>query len=98
MRITCPHCGTRGYDEFSYLGDATVVRPAETGDGDLPAWADYVYNRDNLAGPHREFWYHAAGCHAWLVVERDTRNHEIVSVEPAKDVALRRVAERGEPA
>ena len=26
------------------------------------------------AGPHREYWYHGAGCHAWLVVTRNTRH------------------------
>lgn len=98
MRITCPHCGTRGNEEFSYLGDATVVRPTDAGPDARPAWVDYVYNRDNPAGPHREYWYHAAGCHAWLIVERDTVTHEILSVVTAKSVALQRIAERGEPA
>ncbi len=52
----------------------------------------YVYERANPAGKHRELWYHAAGCHAWLVVTRDTTNHKIAAVEPARDVALKRVA------
>ena len=47
------------------------------------AWVDYVYLRDNPAGPHREHWYHGAGCHAWLVVTRDIRTHEILGVELA---------------
>ncbi|MGY6251209.1 sarcosine oxidase subunit delta [Bosea thiooxidans] len=46
--------------------------------------ADYVYLRDNPAGTHRELWYHGAGCHAWLVVTRDTRTHAIAAVETAK--------------
>ncbi|AQU88705.1 sarcosine oxidase subunit delta [Komagataeibacter nataicola] len=81
MRIHCPYCGTRGVEEFTYLGDATVRRP----DPDAPeaAWVDYVYLRDNPAGPHPEYWYHAAGCHGWLVVVRDTRTHEIFSVRTA---------------
>ena len=45
---------------------------------------DYVYLRDNPMGAHRELWYHAAGCHAWLVVTRDTRSHAISSVEAAE--------------
>lgn len=80
MRISCPYCGERGYDEFSYLGDATVRRP-DAAEG----FPDFVYLRDNPAGPHRELWYHASGCHAWLVVTRDTRDHAIVSVVPARD-------------
>ena len=84
MRITCPHCGTRDAQEFSYLGDAAPKRP----DGmEVPeaAMFDYVYQRDNPAGPLRELWYHGAGCHAWLVVTRDTRNHLISAVETVRD-------------
>ena len=81
MRITCPHCGERGSEEFSYLGDAGRTPPAA--DASAQAWAEHVYLRDNVAGPHREFWYHAAGCRTWLRVTRDTRTHELLDVRPA---------------
>ena len=87
MRIRCPHCGERDVQEFSYLGDAGKVRPEGS---DANAMIDYVYLRDNPAGLHREFWYHSAGCHDWLVVTRDTRTHAIEEARPARDVALRR--------
>jgi heterotetrameric sarcosine oxidase delta subunit len=81
MRIDCPHCGSRDVREFSYLGDATVQRPhADAGDA-LARFTEYVYLRDNPAGPHRELWYHAAGCQAWLVVTRNTRTHDILAIE-----------------
>jgi heterotetrameric sarcosine oxidase delta subunit len=80
MRIKCPYCGSRDTGEFSYLGDATLKRPADGEHGADGPMFDYVYLRDNPAGLHREHWYHGAGCRSWLVVERDTRNHEIVSV------------------
>lgn len=83
MRLTCPCCGPRALDEFSYRGDATVRRPRE--DASHEAWVDYVYLRDNPAGPHAELWYHGAGCRAWLVVVRDTTTHEVLSVSLAKD-------------
>jgi methylglutamate dehydrogenase subunit B len=83
MRITCPHCGPRDVQEFTYLGDARPKRP-EGPDATEAAMFDYVYQRDNPAGRHRELWYHGAGCHAWLVVTRDTRSHAIETVEPAK--------------
>jgi heterotetrameric sarcosine oxidase delta subunit len=83
MRIRCPWCGERGLEEFTYRGDATVRRPASLDTSAEQAWVDYVYLRDNPAGRHREYWYHGAGCHAWLVVTRDTRTHEILSVELA---------------
>jgi len=84
MRIACPHCGPRDVREFSYLGDATVARPDPQGPDALAQFTEYVYLRDNPAGPHAEFWYHGVGCQAWLVVERDTRTHEIRSVRSRK--------------
>ena len=45
------------------------------------AFTDYVYLRDNPAGSFREYWYHAQGCRRWLIVERDTRTHEISGAE-----------------
>jgi sarcosine oxidase subunit delta len=78
MRIPCPFCGSRDAAEFSYLGDASVTRPdTAIGTDAEAAMVDYVYLRDNPAGSFQEYWYHGAGCHGWLVVERDTRTHRI---------------------
>ena len=93
MRITCPCCGERSLDEFLYFGDATVRRPDPANPGAVEAFIDYVYFRTNPAGLHQELWYHANGCHAWLVVTRDTTTHAIASVELAKDVSQRRSVE-----
>jgi methylglutamate dehydrogenase subunit B len=88
MRIACPYCGERGNEEFIYLGDAAArLRPDPSGAHAAPEFADHVYLRDNPRGRHRELWYHAAGCHGWLVVTRDTMNHEIARVEFARDLA-----------
>jgi len=83
MRIKCPHCGERGLQEFLYHGDATVKRPKDGGAAPTEEWTDYVYFRENPNGVHKELWYHAAGCHAWLLVTRDLRSHEISNVEAA---------------
>jgi sarcosine oxidase subunit delta len=83
MRITCPYCGTRGLEEFTYRGAATVKRPRSIDKSATEAWVNYVYLRDNPAGLHKELWQHSAGCHAWLEVTRDTTTHEIVGVEIA---------------
>ena len=85
MRIPCPHCGPRTHEEFTYYGDATVRRPPSTGPDAEAAFCDYVYTRDNPCGLHRELWFHQGGCHEWLVVERDTRNHDIKGAVPARD-------------
>ena len=81
MRIVCPHCGERGNEEFFYLGAADLQRPAV--EAPTEAWHDYVYQRDNPAGPHRELWQHWQGCRRWLVVTRDTRTHAIYAVADA---------------
>jgi methylglutamate dehydrogenase subunit B len=86
MRINCPHCGLRDVAEFSYAGDANRQRPAPQST-DQAAWDDYVYNRTNTRGRHREFWQHNHGCRAHLIVERDTVTHEIFSVVLAKGAA-----------
>jgi sarcosine oxidase subunit delta len=83
MRIPCPHCGERSLEEFAYLGDATVARPAP--DAGLDAFVDYVYRRDNPSGAHQEFWYHSGGCRRWLVVTRDLRSHAILGVAAATE-------------
>jgi heterotetrameric sarcosine oxidase delta subunit len=79
MRIKCPYCGERDAQEFTYRGAAGLKRPDPVGENAQEAFSDYVYLRDNPAGPLSELWYHRAGCRAWLVVERDTRTHEIAS-------------------
>jgi sarcosine oxidase subunit delta len=81
MRIHCPHCGPRGYEEFVYTQDAERVRPTDGGAVPTEEWGAYVYLRDNQPGKRREYWYHQAGCHAWLVVTRNVSNHEILNVE-----------------
>lgn len=87
MRIPCPCCGERDIREFSYLGDATESRPDAARADSGTVFFDYVYLRENRAGEHDEFWYHTAGCHAWLVVTRNTVTHEVK--------AARRAADRG---
>ena len=96
MRINCPCCGERGLDEFVYHGDATVTRPDALAPNAMADFVSYVYERTNTPSSHRELWYHAAGCHAWLVVTRGIATHKITSVELARDVAHKRnSAEKG---
>lgn len=82
MRIFCPHCGERSVDEFVTIGTADPVRPE--GSAPIDAFYAYVYLRDNPAGEHREWFYHQAGCRAWLRVTRDTASHRMIGVAPAR--------------
>jgi sarcosine oxidase subunit delta len=98
MRIKCPCCGERGLDEFLYYGDATVRRPDPAQPSALQDFIEYTYQRRNPRGPHQELWYHSAGCHSWLVVERNTATHAISSVQFAKDVAAATAPQAGRSA
>ena len=90
MRSPCPYCGPRDAQEFAYLGDATVERP-DPAAADAPArFHDYVYLRENPAGPHSELWRHSAGCRQWLAVRRDTTTHEIIAAEFVRGRGARR--------
>jgi sarcosine oxidase subunit delta len=83
MRISCPYCGDRDAQEFVYRGDATPERPRD-GANEHEVF-EYLYLRNNVAGPMHENWYHAQGCRNWILVQRDTRTHEIHGVSLAKD-------------
>ena len=89
MLIPHPLLGPRDAQEFTYLGDASLIgRP--DGMTDPEAFHDYLYLRDNPAGIHRELWFHEQGDRSWLVVTRDTLTHEILGAELARDVARAR--------
>ncbi len=75
IRIDCPVCGLRSETEFTYGADATVRRP-DHDEPELQPWVNYVFNRDNPRGPHKEYWHHVQGCRQWVVLERDTLTHE----------------------
>lgn len=82
MRIACPFCGDRDVAEFTYLGDAdhSAQRP-EPAQENSDAWNQWVYDRKNPAGEHRELWQHTGGCRSFMIVTRNTITHEIIKVE-----------------
>lgn len=91
MIINHPLLGPRDAQEFTYLGDASLIdRPEGQSEGAAQAFHDYLYLRDNPAGEHRELWFHEQGDRSWLVVTRNTLTHEITNVELARDVARSR--------
>ena len=87
MIINHPLLGPRNLNEFIYYGDASLLK--------RPKWDDinaedkfykYLYLRKNIAGIHKELWFHQQGDRSWLVVTRNTKNHEIIKVELATEV------------
>ena len=87
MIINHPLLGPRDMIEFIYYGDASLLK--------RPKWDDknaedkfykYLYLRKNIAGIHKELWFHQQGDRSWLVVTRNTKNHEILKVELATEI------------
>lgn len=81
MRLTCPFCGDRDVGEFSCFGEHPGDRPDPAHTDAQKLFTDYVYLRNNPAGPSKELWYHGQGCRQWLQIVRDTKTHEFISVE-----------------
>ena len=77
LLIPCPWCGPREQSEFSYGGEAGIARPIDCDALDDAAWSDYLFNRRNPKGEHREQWLHAYGCRRWFIVVRDTVTYRI---------------------
>lgn len=81
MLIPCPHCGARDASECEYGGDAgvPVTIPPDATDEEAHA---ALHLRANPRGPHRELWYHAAGCRRWFAAMRDTLTHRFQGDAP----------------
>jgi len=80
LLIDCPWCGPRSEDEFSYGGEAHIVRPAAPEAESDAQWADYLFMRTNRKGLNLERWVHTHGCRRWFNVARDTVTHRIEAV------------------
>jgi methylglutamate dehydrogenase subunit B len=92
MLITCPHCGTRPVEEFTFNGDAAPTRPNLS--SPPSQWYDYTYLRDNPKGWMDEYAHHSGGCRQWLVVTRNTDTHEVKVAVTARDYAKKKVKAR----
>ena len=80
LMICCPWCGERAEREFSYGGEAHIVRPLKPEALSDAQWAEYLFVRKNPRGLHREQWLHSAGCRRWFNVVRDTVSYDISAV------------------
>jgi sarcosine oxidase, subunit delta len=80
LLIPCPWCGPRNDTEFSYGGEAGIVRPKNSQELSDSDWGDYLYMRNNKRGIHTEQWCHTAGCRRWFSLSRDTISNLIIEV------------------
>jgi sarcosine oxidase subunit delta len=72
LLIPCPICGPRPELEFSYGGEANLVRPRDPSSVSDQDWAAFLYARSNPKGTHRERWRHVHGCGRFFSVARNT--------------------------
>ena len=69
--IDCPYCGPRESVEFTYGGDASLIRPNDPEATSDTAWADYLFIRANPKGLHLERGFIATGVrYAWIKARR----------------------------
>ena len=86
MIINHPLLGPRDASEFIYLGDASLLnRPNWDEEKSEDNFYKYLYLRENVAGIHKELWFHQQGDRSWLVISRNTVTHEIFKVELATE-------------
>ena len=82
MIIDHPLLGPRDISEFIYLGDASLLnRPKWDSEDAENNFYEYLYLRKNIAGIHKELWFHQQGDRSWLVISRNTLTHEIIQVD-----------------
>ena len=82
LLIECPYCGPRSEEEFSYGGEAHILRPADPDALNDEQWADYLFMQGNKKGVFYERWVHSHGCRRWFNVARDTLTYEILAIYP----------------
>ncbi len=70
LKLTCPHCGTRPVEEFTY-GEIPRVPEALTDPDERDI--DRAFMLTNPEGETTEAWFHVYGCRRWMKVARDTR-------------------------
>jgi heterotetrameric sarcosine oxidase delta subunit len=85
LQIECPWCGPRNQSEFSYAGEADVVRPADPAALSDSEWANYLFMRRNTMGRFREQWHHAHGCQQFFIAMRDTVTNHIEATHRMDD-------------
>ncbi|MGU9951919.1 MAG: sarcosine oxidase subunit delta [Gammaproteobacteria bacterium WSBS_2016_MAG_OTU1] len=82
LLIQCPWCGGREQTEFSYHGEAHIVRPPSPDTFSDEEWAAYLFMRKNPKGVHYERWMHAFGCRRFFNLARHTVSGHMYGAYP----------------
>ena len=73
LLIHCPYCDeTLPEPEFTYAGEAHVIRPPDPASRTDEEWEAFLFMRTNPKGPHHERWRHVHGCGRFFNAVRDT--------------------------
>ncbi|MCA0042562.1 sarcosine oxidase subunit delta [Celeribacter litoreus] len=73
IQIHCPYCGeTLPELEFAYAGEAHIERPLSPSEQSDEQWAEFLFLRENVKGPHFERWRHLHGCGRFFNAVRNT--------------------------
>ena len=73
LLIHCPYCAeTLPEAEFTYAGQAHVIRPAQPSQASDAEWEAFLFLRENPKGAHYERWRHFHGCGRYFNAVRDT--------------------------
>ncbi len=73
--IACPIQGLRPVSEFIYWGEVRNTPDPDTCTDQ--EWADYVFNRNGVAGIKKEWWCHIPS-NTWFITERNTVTDQTV--------------------
>ena len=73
--IACPIQGLRPVSEFVYWGEVRDTPDPDTCTDQ--EWADYVFNRNGVAGIKKEWWCHISS-NTWFIAERNTVTDQTV--------------------
>jgi sarcosine oxidase subunit delta len=78
LLIACPFCGPRAEIEFTYNGEAHLVRdPSSASDQE---WTAFLYQRSNSRGVQAERWRHAHGCGRFFNALRNTGTDQFLAI------------------
>ncbi|MBE3638835.1 sarcosine oxidase subunit delta [Mangrovicoccus algicola] len=73
LLIHCPYCDeTLPEVEFTYAGEAHVMRPEDPSAATDEDWHAFLFLRDNIKGVHFERWRHVHGCGRFFNAARNT--------------------------
>ncbi|WP_136685404.1 sarcosine oxidase subunit delta [Falsirhodobacter xinxiangensis] len=91
LLIHCPYCDeTLPEAEFTYAGEAHIVRPLDPSAQTDEQWETFMFIRRNPKGPHYERWRHLHGCARYFNAVRDTVTDKFLTTykagEPRPDL------------